>query len=840
MPGITNDLRLAARQLAANRGFTAAAILTLALGIGANTAIFTLVNAIILKSLPVADPQSLYRLGDSDDCCNVGGYRGPHESIFSYQLYQYLQQHTPEFAELAAFQAEHSPVGVRRATEDPEPFVSEFVSGNYFSMFGLRPYAGRLLTPADDAPGAPPAAVMSYRVWQQRYGSDPTVIGSNFTIAGAPFTIAGIAPPGFFGDTVDSDPPDYWLPIATEPHVRGKQSLLNHQDNNWLYAIGRLKAGANIAAVEPEINVAMRQWFEVNDPPISDHDRKQLAVQHIPVVRAGGGVAILQQHFGDQLRLLGLITGMVLLIACVNLANLQLARAATNSAQMSLRVALGAPRTRLVRQTLVESTLLAVLGGAAGLLVASWLTRILLTLAFHNATFIPISAAPSLPVMAFAFALSLLTGLIFGIVPAWTSARVDPAEALRGAGRSIGGRETLSQRTLIVIQTALSLGLVAGAGLMIVTLRNLTEQSFGFQLQNRVAVRLNTNLNGYAPEKVAAIYREIRRRVAAIPGVQAESMALYGPMENNNWQSGIHTEEHPEISYSPSWDRVSTGFFDVIGARLLRGRAFNDGDAPGATRVAVINRAFAAKIFPDEDPIGKRFGLGSLEHRADYQIVGIVDDPRFRNPRAPANPMFFVPLLQGSEADWNSTNFSRSNMVGSIQLRVTGDPSDLVTRLRQATSGVDSHITLLRVKTFRDELGDLVGRELLLTRLSEGFGALALLLAAVGLYGVTSYAVARRRSEIGVRGALGARRANIVALILRNALGQVALGVVLGLPAAYAAGRLLANQLWYVQPFDPLLIASAAAILLAAAALASLIPALRASSIDPAIALRIE
>jgi ABC-type antimicrobial peptide transport system permease subunit len=262
--------------------------------------------------------------------------------------------------------------------------------------------------------------------------------------------------------------------------------------------------------------------------------------------------------------------------------------------------------------------------------------------------------------------------------------------------------------------------------------------------------------------------------------------------------------------------------------------------SPGATRVAVINRAFATQIFPNEEPIGKRFGLGSVEHRADYQIVGIVDDPRFRNPRMPANPMFFVPLMQGSDADWSNVTFSRSNMVGSIQLQISGNPSDLVSRLRQATSGVDSHITLLRVKTFRDELGDLVGREFLLTRLAEGFGALALLLAAVGLYGVTSYAVARRRSEIGIRGALGANRSNIVGLIVRRALGQVAIGIILGLPAAYVAGRLLANQLWYVQPFDPLIIGSGAAILLAAAAIASLIPALRASSINPAIALRIE
>ncbi len=679
---------------------------------------------------------------------------------------------------------------------------------------------------------------MSYRVWRQRYNSDPAVIGSSFTIDGAPFTLAGVAPDGFFGDTVGPDPPDFWLPLSTEPAVHGKQALLDREDSLWLYSIGRVKPGARASAIESRVNPLLQQWEQANSPPANDKDRKDMARQHITVTPAGGGVALLRESFGDQLRLLGLITGMVPLIACANLANLQLARAASAEPQMALRAALGAQQSRLIRQALVESAMLAIGGGAAGLLVANWVARILIALAFRGADFVPIDPSPSLPVMAFAFALALVTGLIFGIGPAWSASRTDPAEALRGAGRAITGRETASQRALIVLQTALSLSLVAAAGMLIVTLGNLTNQNFGLDTRNRYTVSVNAALSGYAPEKIASVYRKVRRRVAAIPGVEAESMALYGPLEGNNWQTGISVEKQPGKQYSPSWDRVSPGFFDVIGAKVIQGRTFTDADTPTSTHVAVVNRAFAAKIFPNENPIGKRFGLGGPANRADYLIVGVIDDVRFRNPRGPSNDMFFIPLLQMSETEWARNGLARSNLIGSIQIHTSGNAGDLGGRLREAISGVDDNLTVLRISRFDEELGDLVGGERLLARLAEGFGALALLSAAVGLYGVTSYAAAHRRNEIGIRGALGANRANILALVMRSALGQVVVGALLGLPGAYAAGRLLASQLWSVEPFDPLIVGCAAAVLLLSAIIASVIPAVRATGIDPATALR--
>jgi predicted permease len=833
------DLRFAVRQLARSKGFTLTAVLTLALGIGANTAIFTLVHAVMLRSLPVADPQQLYRLGDGDNCCVDGG-RQSHFSIYAYPLYTYPRDQTPEFEQMAAFQAGLARVGVRRQGGASEPFTDQFVSGNYFTMFGIRPFAGRLLASTDDRSGAPPVAVMSYRAWEQHYGADPSIVGSVFIVDGAPFTIAGIAPPGFFGDTLRPNPPDFWLPLAAEPYARHRNSLLNRTDQHWLYIIGRLKPGASIAALESRANVAMRQWFLANDPPKNDGDRRDLERQHITVAGAGGGVAMMKQNYEQDLRLLMAVTGLVLLIACANLANLQLARGTANAAQMSVRVALGAQRARLVRQTLTESLLLAVLGGAAGLVVATELARFLIGLAFHSAAYIPISATPSLPVLGFAFLLSLVTGVVFGIAPAWSASRADPAAALRGAGRSAASRSTLPQRSLVVLQAAVSLVLLVAAGLLVKTLGNLTNQYFGYQPQGRIIANVNAALSGYAPEKIAAVYRDIQRQLRQIGGVQNVSLSLYGPMEGNNWQSGVTLEDRPDHMIFPSWDRVSPGFFDTIGARILRGRMFDDRDTPDSTHVAVVNQSFADKVFPNENPIGKRFGTGGVEHRADFQIAGVVENVRFRNPRIPTPPMFFVPLLQMGKSEWADSGKARSNMIGNIELHVSGTPGDLSAQIQRILAQIDPNLTMINLLTLEEQLGNQLGHDRLLARLTELFGLLALLLAAVGLYGITAYSVARRTSEIGIRTALGATRPRVIGMIVGGALRQIGVGLIVGIPAALASGRVLANQLYGVKATDPVILAGAALLLVAAASVAGFAPALRASSINPVEALRTE
>ena len=829
------DIRFALRQFAASKAFTVTAVVTLALGIGANTGIFTLVNALMLKSLPVADPQRILRLGDGDNCCVLGGLQGPHFSIYSYPLYRYLKDHTPEFEEMSAFQAGVGEAGVRRAGSNlSQPFVGQYVSGNYFTLFGLRPLAGRLLAPADDLRGAPPAVVMSYRAWQQHFGADASMIGAALVIDGTPFTLIGIAPPGFFGAALQPNPPDLWMPLASEPLVHGTNALLDQVQSHWLYAFGRARPGMHLGRVEAEINSELRQWLNDNPPAEEERFRKEIGKQHIAIVPGGAGIAEMRENHEHDLRLLLGITGLVLLIACANLANLQLARGAAAAGQMSIRVALGAPRSRLMRQVLVESTLLAIAGGALGLLVAIETAGLLVRVAFYGAKYVPVGTAPSWPVLAFAFALAIVTGVVFGMAPAWSAARTDPAAALHGAGRSASGRSSLPQKTLVVVQAALSLALLAGAGLMAQTLHNLTGQQFGFQMEGTTVVDVNAGFGGYSGERLTSIYREIDRQVRQIPGVRNAALVLYSPMSGNNWQSGVTLEERPQQRVSPSWDRVSGSFFETIGAHILRGRTFDDRDRPGAPKVAVVNQMFADQYFPNEDPIGKRFGLGGVENRADFQIVGVVNTIRFRNPRGPGHPMFFLPILQ-----WKD-QWSRSNLLQSILLRTSGSPAGLEARVRHTLGAIDPNLTVLSVAPVSDHLQQLLGREQSIGTMAQVFAVLALLLASIGLYGVTAYSVARRAGEIGVRTALGATRGNIVRLILGNSLTQAGIGIAAGIPLALVVGRLLAEQLFGVKTYDPAILSAAAIVLAACAAAAGAVPAIRAGSADPVRALRID
>jgi predicted permease len=491
-----------------------------------------------------------------------------------------------------------------------------------------------------------------------------------------------------------------------------------------------------------------------------------------------------------------------------------------------------------MREALIESMVLAVAGGALGLLVASQTAGLLIRLAFHGATFVPIDTAPSTTVLVFAFGLSMVTGVVFGMAPAWSASRADPAVALRGAGRGMSGRSTLAQKTLVVVQAALSLVLLAGAGLMVQTLRNLTGQQFGFEMEGRVVVSVNAGFGGYAPERLKAIYADIDRQMRQVPGVRNVALALYSPMSGDNWQMGATLEDRPDQKTSPSWDRVSASFFDTIGAKILRGRGFDDRDTPAATHVAVINQAFADQYLANVDPIGKRFGLGGVAHRADYTIVGVVNTIRFRNPRGPGRPMFFVPMLQMGPEEWKDNTRARSNVIQAVILRVSGGTTDLTARIQGVLGGIDPNLTVLNVASTTEMLGALLGHEQVIGVLAQIFGVLALVLASVGLYGITAYSVARRTNEIGVRTALGATRADVVRLILNGALAQAGIGLALGIPAALAAGKLLADQVYGVETSDPVVLVGASVALAVCAAIAGVIPALKASGVDPVVALR--
>ncbi len=840
MSTLRQDLRYALRRMRQSPGFAFICIFTLALGIGANTAIFTLVDAVMLRNLPVAQPGELYRLGDNNNCCVNQGLQGDW-SLFSYSQYKEFRDHTPEFSQLAAFQASPAELSVRRTgTNAPaEPFRGEFISGNYFSMFGLNAFAGRTIIPADDTPGAAPVAVMSYRTWQQQYGLDPSVVGAAFTINTVPYTVVGIAAPGFYGDTLRPNPPDFWLPLASEPALNRQNSILNHPDLDWLYAIGRLKPGAQPASVQSKSTVQLQRWLAAQ-PDLSQRDRSALGKQHIVVTRAGGGVQNMQSNTVAGLRLLMTLSAFVLLIACANIANLLLARGAATRAETAIRVALGAPRKRLVRQILTESVALAVLGGLAGLLVAFAGTRTILLVAFQGAHFVPISPTPSLPVLGFAFLLALVTGIVFGVAPAWVSTHSDPAEALRGAGRSTRDRSSLPRRALVVLQVALSTTLLIGAGLLARSLHNLQDQQFGFETEGRLIVRVNPALAGYKPEQLYGLYQQLQEKLPQIPGVMSASYSIYSPMRGDNWSFGIHIEGHsPDERIGASFDRISPHYFETLGTRLLRGRTIGVEDTPTSQQVAVVNERFVHKFLPKEDPIGKHFGMGDAKNSGDFEIVGVVEDTKYQDARGLAYPTFFLPFLQKIK-DPKLEFTEASQYMGDIELRVQGRPANLETAVRRTLADINPNLTVLEMVPLSEQLAGNFNQERLISRLAELYGALALVLACVGLYGVTSYAVARRTGEIGIRMALGANRSSVLRLVLRGAITQLGLGLVVGIPLALAGGRLLSSQLYGVTTRDPWTLGLATAVLAVSALAAAFVPARRAASIDPMRALRIE
>ena len=843
------DLKLALRQFRKSPGFAATVILTISLGIGANTAIFTLVHAILLQSLPVANPASLYRIGDLDDCCVNGGYENDDGDfdLFSYDLYRHFQDSTPEFEQLAAFQSGHNMMNVRAGTATAKAETSEYVSGNYFSTFGLGAFAGRLLQPADDVPGAAPVAVLSYQAWQVAHAADPNVISSTFYIQGQPFTIVGISPPGFFGDRIDSNPPALWIPLNDEPIIERETSLLKQPDTNWLYAIGRIKPGTNPGSLQAKLSNDLRQWLATQPAYTSRGGQSEIPKQHVILTPAGAGVQNLQQQAGSGLHLLMTISGLVLLVACANIANLLLAKGATRRAVTSISMALGAARSRLIRQMLVESLMLGCAGGIVGIAVAYAGARMILTLAFPDSPNLPIHASPSLAVLGFAFALSLLTGLIFGIVPAWITSHSDPAEALRGVNRATRDRASLPQKSLIVLQAALSLVLLVGAGLLTQSLRNLEHQDFGIATANRYVFHFDPAGAGYTAATIGAANERLEREFSALPGVQSAGLALYSTLEGNNWGEGVSVEGRPEPGPGEhnfsSWDRVSPHFFETIGQAVVRGRGFTDQDTATSRLVSVVNRTFVRKFFPNEDPIGRHFGTNGPGSSTNYEIVGVVADAKYNNPREPVRPMYFRPMTQ-----LNTTLKERSAITGetrslfpnSITLRYTGDAASLEPLIRRTLANINPNLTIIDFRSLDYQVAGNFSQERLISRLTSLFGLLALVLASVGLYGITAYSVARRTSEIGLRMALGADRGNVLALILRGAFWQVGLGLVIGIPVALLGGRLMSSQLYGVRTYDPLTLAGAVLVLSVFAAIAGFIPARRAASIEPMNALRTE
>jgi predicted permease len=844
-----HDIVVAFRQFRKSPGFAITVVITIALGIGANTAIFTLVHAILLKSLPVADPKTLYRVGDKDDCCVNSGFENDNGDfdLYSYDLYKHFRETTPEFSQLAAMQSGGDMMTTRRGSEPAKSEVSEYVSGNYFTTFGIGPFAGRMLTDADDVPGAAPTAVMSYQAWQSDYGGDPRVVGATFYLQGQPVTMVGVAPPGFFGDRIKSTPPAIWIPLSIEPVIEGKNTILRVAESNWLYVVGRMKPGVSVEALQGKMSASLRQWLTTQPGYARNGGSTVIPKQHVVIVPGGAGIQNLQQETGKGLYLLMTISGLVLLVACANVANLLLARSATRKAETSVRMALGAMRSRLIRQNLTESVLLGCMGGLAGLAVAYAGTRMILALAFPDAPQLPIAASPSLPVLGFAFVLSLLTGVVFGIVPALITSYSDPAESLRGVNRSTRDRASLPQKSLIVFQAALSLVLLVGAGLLTKSLRNMEHQNFGIQTENRYVVHLDPAGAGYTPEKLPALYQQLEQQLGSLPGVQSVGLALYSTLEGNNWGEGVFVDGRPAPGPNDhngsSWDRVSTRFFETVGQPMMRGRGFTDQDTATSQKVAVVNQTFVKKFFPKEDPIGRHFGIFDQKYATSFEIVGVVADAKYNNPREEVRPMYFRPVTQELTGLTEATSImaeGRSLYINSVTMRFQRPPQNLDAMVRRTLANINPNLTVIDLHSLDYQVADNFTQERLVARLTMLFGVLALVLASVGLYGITSYQVARRTSEIGLRMALGANRANVVKMVLRGAVVQAGLGLAIGIPVAVVGARYMADQLYGVRSYDPLSVAVAVVVLLSSATLAGFIPARRAANIEPMTALRTE
>jgi predicted permease len=709
-----------------------------------------------------------------------------------------------------------------------------------------------MMTDADDQEGAPPVAVMTYRIWQEKYGADPSVVGSSYQINGHPFTVVGVAPPGFYGAKLAGwGMPDFWLPLTTEPMIDGETARLKRPNTNFLNLLGRVRPGVNPRSLEAKLRVELHDWLASHVPDMEPGEKQLWRQQTLNLVPGGAGVDAMRDQYQEGLKLLLIAAGCVLLVACANLANLMLARGLKDRAQTSVRVALGASRGRLIRKVLVDSLLLALIGGVLGIGVAYAGAKLIVSLAFQIGgpnNWVPLQATPSWPVLLFTFGISVLTGVVFGIAPAWMISHTDPADALRGAGRSVGAGRSWVQKSLVIGQVAVSLVLLSAAALLSRSLRNLEHQDFGFETQGRYIAWMNPMLGNYKPEQLDPMFRQINERLLRIPGVRMVAPALYAPMTGDSWNTGVRIAGRPEPpareDTGTGWTRVMPGFFDAIGAKIMLGRPITEQDTAATRHVAVVNQAFAKRFFKDQNPIGQHFGPGKVKYSATYEIVGVTNDVRYMTwaYKKPVRPMYW--LAQAQTVQYDDPAFMSgetwSHYLSNIVIWAPGNPPGLEEQVRKALAGVDPNLVLYGVDPYSRVVSADFQQDRMIATLTTLFGLLGLVLSCVGLYGVLAYLVERRTSEIGVRIALGADRRRVIGMVLGGAFWQVGIGLALGVPAAIGAGKLMTNQLFGLEPWDPAMLSIAIMLLGLAGLAASLIPAWRAAGVEPMAALRTE
>jgi predicted permease len=838
MESFLKDIRYSWRGLIKRPAFALVALVILALGIGANTAIFTLINAVVLKPLPVKKPEELVLFNDSPSegtRTSDGDLRAGRWDIFPYATYRYFREHDRSFRELSAFRSGESRVSVRRTDaqsgEPAQQASGHLVSGNYFAVLGVNAIQGRVLTNEDDSPGAHPAVVISNPYWKQRLNSDVHAVGKEILLNNTAFTIVGIMPPEFFGVRVRR-PPDFWLPLAFQPQIELRDSYLDEKNVYWLNLIGRLKPGIQIGQAQASVNVELQQFLtEQAGSQLSDESRLAIQNSYVSLAAGGRGLSGLRFFYSQALRMLMVIVALVLLIACANVGNLLLSRAATRQAEMSLRQALGASRARLMRQLLTESLLLAVVGGVAGILLAQWGVSLLVA---RVAATSPLDVKPDPSVLLFTAGISVMSGVLFGIAPAIRATRPDLTSALKEkATRGRRGRFNLGS-VLVVAQVAVSLMLLVAAGLFARSLINLQQEDLGFNRDNVLLASVDARLAGHKPTELGVVYRQLYDRLSALPNVHSATIASYSPMAGTNTNSTVTVRGYtPNKGENMNVSDVLIGpnFSETLGVPLLMGRELGLQDTPTSPKVAVVNQAFAQAFFHDQNPVGRRLTFEEDSDKDDFEIVGVIGDSKYDSAKEKADKSVFRPILQVQD------QLAFANV---FELRTVGDPLSVSAEVRAAIAQVDDKLPILNLTSLRIQTDEALKQERLIAQLVSFFGLLGLLLSCIGLYGIMAHAVVRRTNEIGIRMALGAERRNIIWMVLKESLLLVASGLAVGLPAAWGAAHLISSQLFGLNPSDPVALLTAVILLTLVAALAGYLPARKASQVDPLVALRYE
>jgi putative ABC transport system permease protein len=815
---VVSDTRYAIRALASSPAFASVAILSLGLGIGANTAIFSLIDAVMLKYLPVSHPEQLLQLTHG----NTPSFTNP--------IWEQLRDRQDAFSGIFAYGTNRfnlsTGVEARYAAGD-------WVSGDFFSTLGVGSVIGRPITVDDDKRGGPAVAVLSYGFWQKEYGGNPAILSQTISLDGHPFQIIGVTAPGFFGVDVGQSA-EVFVPISCEPIIRGKASFLDHRSAWWLRVIGRPQPGVSTEQVRADLNTRAPDIFAATLPKNWRAEDQQRYLQRtFNTESAANGLSNLRRQYGPALITLLVVCGVVLLIACANVANLLLARAAVREREIAVRVALGSGRGRLIRQLLTESILLSLFGAVIGMLFAQWGSRLLVRFLSSSSNRVFLDLTIDHRVLAFATAVAVATGLLFGLAPAWRLARIQPHAAMKSRGAAQGNSRINLGKILVTIQVALSLVLVTGAGLLLGSFRNLTSLDPGFERDHVLLVSLDLRNGNYPDENRATAYAGLLGRLRALPGVRQASSSLITPVAQIMWNDEIAVDGYTASSRDDAtvfFNRVSPGYFETLHTPILAGRDFNSHDDTGSGQVAIINQTMARKFFSGANPLGAHFRLNERDTPGPpIEIVGVVKDAKYQSLREDTLPTAYVPAAQ-DEKPGPFTNF---------ELLAAGPPSALIPAVKATIEEVNRDVTV-NFKTLEQQVSESLGLERLLATLSGFFGGLALVLAMIGLYGVMSYNVARRRSEIGIRMALGAERGRLLRMVLGEVGLLLAIGLVVGLGGAFASARLVSSFLYGLKPTDLATFALSAGILAAVAGIAGYLPARRASRLDPMAALREE